>query len=635
MSNKRDASPLVFVRHPHCFVPASGQNIPPPPNWKPPPLPKDLDDSASVTAHASSTTARVEKSLSNDTGCHSLSDLEEKNTVTPEISLKSNSLRSTSNDSTGVQPGESKNTNNINLVQKCGKKQILPKNDSSTSAVKKSTPLRISQDKEPKENKVAVEKNDSHVQLTATPNKEKISILYDTTAIEEQDIETSSFESHNPPDIENQSANKIDLTIGKTDNGKSSLHISLKKTIEDTEIKLEDFDSNKEVTPKPCKEEMSILEEEKIGECDIYSPTFDFSASNMVNNSTVNKSTNVEKIDNDKNQKEGDLEVNSEGLLKGWKHAKAQQNTIKSICISSLEDELDSLPIPEFPPCSADNGLDKLAMSEFPVPKELGNNEDENVVHAKLEIDSVENNLPDICISSNKKDELNAQNSVDVRNQRNAIRSMDTNLENVTIMLQKTKKKSGIIPQEDQEQKVMLNKRKVNSEEDNKNQETKSELIRKPSVKYKRVSEPAKDESSVPLSSKSDADSLKCRIKNRVTNDRRNSLAKTLTKIESYLLVASSPPEGIRSQRLAELGVSCVVHAATVIGDSHKAKGIISSFSDGIDIINANLEDGGKNSETFNAFSDKIAQVKKNKGVALVISDESSPSINQRYFGFT
>ena len=59
----------------------------------------------------------------------------------------------------------------------------------------------------------------------------------------------------------------------------------------------------------------------------------------------------------------------------------------------------------------------------------------------------------------------------------------------------------------------MLNKQKVNSEEDNKNQETKSELIRKPSVKYKRVSEPAKDESSVPLSSKSDADSLKCKIK--------------------------------------------------------------------------------------------------------------------------
>jgi len=43
-SHNRSPSPSVFIRHPHCFVPLSGQNIPPPPNWKPPPLPSDADD---------------------------------------------------------------------------------------------------------------------------------------------------------------------------------------------------------------------------------------------------------------------------------------------------------------------------------------------------------------------------------------------------------------------------------------------------------------------------------------------------------------------------------------------------------------------------------------------------------------
>ena len=124
------------------------------------------------------------------------------------------------------------------------------------------------------------------------------------------------------------------------------------------------------------------------------------------------------------------------------------------------------------------------------------------------------------------------------------------------------------------------------------------------------------------------------RIKSKATNERRNSLVKTLTRIEPYLLVASSPPEGIRSQRLAELGVSYVVHAATMLGNNNKIKGMLTSHSDGIDISNANLEEGGNNFEIFEAFAEKIAQVQKKKGVALVISDETSPSINQRYVNF-
>ena len=46
---KRDTSPLVFVRNPHSFAPLSAQRIPPPPSWKPPPLPKDLDVNSSKT----------------------------------------------------------------------------------------------------------------------------------------------------------------------------------------------------------------------------------------------------------------------------------------------------------------------------------------------------------------------------------------------------------------------------------------------------------------------------------------------------------------------------------------------------------------------------------------------------------
>ena len=71
-------------------------------------------------------------------------------------------------------------------------------------------------------------------------------------------------------------------------------------------------------------------------------------------------------------------------------------------------------------------------------------------------------------------------------------------------------------------------------------------------------------------------------------------------------------------------------HAATIVGDSRKTKGFITSSTDGIDIVNANLEDGGNNLETFDNFGDKIKEVKQKKGVALIISDESSPSISQR-----
>ena len=42
----------------------------------------------------------------------------------------------------------------------------------------------------------------------------------------------------------------------------------------------------------------------------------------------------------------------------------------------------------------------------------------------------------------------------------------------------------------------------------------------------------------------------------------RFSLVKTLTRIDTFLLLASSPPEGVRSQRLSELGVTCVVHSS-------------------------------------------------------------------------
>ena len=51
---KRDTSPIVFVRHPHSFVPLSGQRIPPPPSWKPPPLPNELDPDSNKSDQNSS-----------------------------------------------------------------------------------------------------------------------------------------------------------------------------------------------------------------------------------------------------------------------------------------------------------------------------------------------------------------------------------------------------------------------------------------------------------------------------------------------------------------------------------------------------------------------------------------------------
>ena len=73
MSNRseRSPSPMVFVRHPHCFVPVSGQNISPPPNWKPPPLPTDVHE-GSEKQFKMLPKAKTEETVSNDSGYLSL-----------------------------------------------------------------------------------------------------------------------------------------------------------------------------------------------------------------------------------------------------------------------------------------------------------------------------------------------------------------------------------------------------------------------------------------------------------------------------------------------------------------------------------------------------------------------------------
>ena len=385
------------------------------------------------------------------------------------------------------------------------------------------------------------------------------------------------------------------------------------------------------------------------------------------------------------------------GKTKDYKDNKKRQNPVSSISISKLEDELDSLPMPEFPSIDIERELVVLPMSEFPAPEAINSKESEEILPSEFASGAKDNVSPNTCLSLDKeltsheteKSDKFAKN-IGARNRKSSVKSMEDNLESLSNTLksstdtfdgiasgnqkipnacnnvEKIKTSNDIenstshsidntidAPPEvkilsTSDEKLsdgifinnnpsLVRAEKVIKEEDKDSviQKEEPELGRKPSIKYKRKSENNNEENKASLPNASPAEPIKpsaviCRIKNKANNDRRNSLAKTLTRLEPYLLVASSPPEGIRSQRLAELGVSCVVHAATIMGDTKKGKGMIISYSEGIDIVNANLEDGGNNLEIFEAFGDKISEVQKKKGVALIISDESSPSINQR-----
>jgi len=118
------------------------------------------------------------------------------------------------------------------------------------------------------------------------------------------------------------------------------------------------------------------------------------------------------------------------------------------------------------------------------------------------------------------------------------------------------------------------------------------------------------------------------------------SFVKTLTKVDSFLLLASSPPDGVRSQRLSELGVTCVVQSSVSNSSgsgsannedkdgSNSAPYFRSIHSDGLEIVNVMLSDNTTtnhraNFEFYDEFCAKIQEVEKAKGVALVLSDET------------
>ena len=320
-------------------------------------------------------------------------------------------------------------------------------------------------------------------------------------------------------------------------------------------------------------------------------------------------------------------------------------------------------------------------MPEFPVPESAKNTElqkdteKDSLLTTKDVVDQDKQSTKSI---NHSKDKIGGLQTDRCRSNTN-VKSMESNLENITSALKLSKNDSiavenvsNDIPMnstdncseekysingtlrlnEDEHQKINEDNQNIKYDKPAKNlsrrvekysaqesdKDEKSDLTRKASVRHRKLRDSQIESTNDPRSRISPDDtegsmkpaSLISRIKNRANSDRRNSLAKTLTRLEPFLLVASSPPEGIRSQRLAELGVTCVVHAATIVGDHSKAKGIITSRSDGIDIVNANLEDGGNNLETFDVFGDKIKEVKQKKGVALIISDESSPSVSQR-----
>ena len=592
MSTKsnRSSSPLVFVRHPHSFVPLSGQHIPPPPNWKPPPLPKDVGDSSSEKSYQSSTKSKQRESVLSDDSYLNIPTISDGKLLITDTSFGSNPSYLLS---TCVQPTqELKDASNL----------IQMNSPIITDAM-------LQQDA-----KFSVQEHSAVASDIHGTNERE---YFSSVSLETNHGEQKTVMGKDVPDI---------------------------KIVNDTNATL----AHK-------AESTNILD---------------------TNNISTHKT------------------ITSSGNYGGSKLKQGRKKPLSSITISKLEEELDELPIPEFPSMGLAEGLDNLPMSEFPVPEVLNDKESQNLVQSMQDVKPEEKNVSEICKPINMKDkckkneESNHGRFNTVRKPRNVVNSMDNNLNNINNLSQSTGNKSILENGEGEasnfkseklsekssndfektgqsiekieatepefkthngtfiksfEEKLLKGKEPYvieeelqKSEEWQNQRKPKEDSIRKPSIKYQITQNgdggkvlTSSSSSSQPCTSSSEGlkpSAMICRIKDRVTNERRNSLVKTLTRLEPYLLVASSPPGGIRSQRLAELGVSCVVHAVTCSAK----KGFLMSHSDGIDIINANLEDGENNVEIFDAFADEIAKVQKKKGVALVISDESSLSIQQR-----
>ena len=787
---KRDTSPLVFVRNPHSFAPLSAQRIPPPPSWKPPPLPKDLDvnsskndqnaikecnvdlgkddrtklipsDSASPAASTAKPITTFTKDSIGDAEEMSLTPTKEDHSTgfSPKVeNYLEDSIESIqkhdNSDSAGiceeegnlekrVNPKDTKEVN-INLISDqptipCDSiSAVTNTSEPFTSLMNNSTIDTVEINIIPPEKDNSIDgssKADNYIkerlQTQAIDYNADIcqedevlqgSVKLDETkecTIQSLDDETTirsdsiSADAKTVTCLENTSimdkmetfitptekVDSIDLSSTATNNLEYCLQapdINYIATVceneenETTPLKLEENTSVEEVKSNeiiPDKTSTEISEEHI--DVNVESPDLESSkplSKNIVNiddNSRV--SNNKTDTNGDKSKQDKIEDTKLEKKCKADVNDNKRHKKLASISISKLEEELDSLPIPEFPSLYTTDELDILPMSQYPVPSDAITQDCAAVIQQDVDVSPGQKYASSPTMSPSNNESSN--DLIEIRSNRVSIKSMSANLENITSHLHTTTRESTENPLEKQDnasftdntiskenshlnknqnginnttsileetngpsnhtaalQDVQTNRQKWDAKptifRNQPEREIKKEIDDSPR-RQKEHSETIKSLKKLEINESKDLDrnnptraSVISRIKSKATNDRRNSLVKTLTRIEPYLLFASSPPEGIRSQRLAELGVSYVVHAATMLGSNNKIKGMLTSHSDGIDISNANLEEGGNNFEIFDAFADKIAQVQKKKGVALVISDETSPSINQRYVYF-
>ena len=786
---KRDTSPLVFVRHPHSFVPLSGQRIPPPPSWKPPPLPNELDPDSNKSDQNSSKECNINlgkdetkkfissapisaaTSTSKPTPTFtkaSLGDAEEKSltqtkkdpSMEPSKTGHDDEDSNQRHDSSSIFENEgnlqkeanleetkegngnplndehmidfdsiSGGTNtsdkftslmNNSIIDTVEINIIPPEKDPSIDGsskvdnfIKESLQTQdidfiadISQEDENLQSSVELEET---MECMIEPPKDKttipsMSIAADTkTANSETDlnntyvieiIETGIIQSDNNISIASSPIASNNLENCLQAHGNSHIKTVCEKEVnEPRQLNLEENTSGKEVKLNGIVAEKTpteIFEEHtdaNVESSDLESSKpISMNIVNMDNNSIVSNNktdTNGDKLKEDKIE-----DIAPKKLKKKCKedgNDNKRHKKLASISFSKLEEELDSLPIPEFPSLYTTDELDILPMSQYPVPSDAITQDCAPVIQEDVHEGQGQKHGSNPTMSPSKNGSSN--DLIGMRSNRVSIKSMSANLENITNKLQTTTSESTEDPLENQN-KASFTDNTISKENSHLNkieneinaptsilpetnspsehtaalqdvQTNREKWDAKPKIvrnqpereikkeiddserRQKEHPETIKSLKKVEINESKDLDrnnptraSVISRIKSKATNDRRNSLVKTLTRIEPYLLVASSPPEGIRSQRLAELGVSYVVHASTMLGNNNKIKGMLTSHSDGIDISNANLEEGGNNFEIFEAFADKIAEVQKKKGVALVISDETSPSINQRYVYF-
>jgi hypothetical protein len=324
--SNRSASPLVFVRHPHSFVPVSGQNIPPPPNWKPPPLPKDIDDSGTEKSYQSSTNSRKTESVSSDGGYLSIPTVQSSDTFILDTPSRSNS---TIPPSICLKPmQESKDSPNIHRIDNAVTKTTLPENKIKSCETEENSSLIID--------------------VGGSPESESVGVV----SPDKNEGESKSVTGNDVPDI------KID-----------NLHTTGKNHKLNTERVHE---SDSKLDASSCQlSHPDFMADTKKDDDPSLTVVHDADSKNISDGNTVST----------------ELTTKSSGKLEKSKAKKGHKNQFKSIVISKLEEELDSLPIPEFPSLGLEEELDTLPMSEFPAPEVSNNKQPENFTPSNTKLE--------------------------------------------------------------------------------------------------------------------------------------------------------------------------------------------------------------------------------------------------------